>query len=322
MVKGVRKHGLCFGCKTETEAKEFEARVYTELCDRLRGVKSNLDVFILKEVFDLFLAYSRTNKKDYKQDEIRVKIIREYFDDNMKFSDVTPSFIENFKMKVKQDRGISKSTVNRYLIVLSKAFNLFIKEKGLNIQNPLSFVSKFKEDNKIESYLTKEQEERLFEELDEHLKPIVVCALATGLRLSNILNLKWETVNLDIGFIEVLKQDNKGHKKIQIPISNKLRTELEKIGVKKSGFVFINHKTGKPYTTIKTGFKNALKRAGIENFRFHDLRHTVGTRLVASGVDLKTVQDLLAHSDIKTTQRYLHPVTENMKKAVDILDSF
>ncbi len=322
MVKGNRKHGLCFGCNTETEAKEFEARIYTELCDRLRGVKADLGVYILKDIYDMFLAYSKTNKKDYHQDEIRVDIIKQYLKEDMKVSEVTPSVIENFKLKVKTDRGISNSTVNRYLIVLSKAFNLFIINKKLNIQNPLHYVQKFKENNHIIRYLREDEEKKLFKELDSHLKPIVVCALTTGLRLSNILNLRWETIDIKKNFLEVLMQENKGHKKIQLPLSPKFKKELEKIGIKKSGYVFINPKTGKPYTTIKTGFNRACERAGIENFRFHDLRHTVATRLVANGVDLNTVKEYMAHSDIKTTQRYMHPTPENMKNAVDILNSF
>ena len=80
--------------------------------------------------------------------------------------------------------------------------------------------------------------------------------------------------------------------------------------------------TDLPYRGIRKSFKTALEQAGIQNFRFHDLRHTVGTRLVAGGSDLQTVKEYLAHSDLKTTQRYLHPVNENMQKAVNILDSF
>lgn len=91
---------------------------------------------------------------------------------------------------------------------------------------------------------------------------------------------------------------------------------------KKEGYVFINPDTNKPYTTIKTGFKRALERAGIENFRFHDLRHTVGTRLVANGADSMTVKEFLAHSQITTTQRYMHPTPENMLNAIDILNNF
>lgn len=89
-----------------------------------------------------------------------------------------------------------------------------------------------------------------------------------------------------------------------------------------SGYVFINPRSGMPYKNIRKSFKTALKKARIENFRFHDLRHTVGTRLVSGGSDLQTVKEFLAHSDLKTTQRYIHPVTQNMLKAAAILDSF
>jgi integrase len=188
--------------------------------------------------------------------------------------------------------------------------------------NPCKCVQKLKEDNQIIRYLSIEEEDRLFRVLPERIKPIIVCALTTGLRLSNVLNLKWESIDLEVGFIEILRQENKGHKRIQIPLCNKFRKELEKIGVKERGFVFINPQTELPYKGIHKSFKTALRQAGIQNFRFHDLRHTVGTRLVAGGSDLQTVKEYLAHSDLKTTQRYLHPVNENMQKAVNILDSF
>lgn len=78
------------------------------------------------------------------------------------------------------------------------------------------------------------------------------------------------------------------------------------IGIKECGYVFINPDTGKPYNTIRKSWISTLKRADIKNFRFHDLRHTVGTRLIEKGVDIKTVQELFAHSSIVTTQRYVH----------------
>ena len=77
--------------------------------------------------------------------------------------------------------------------------------------------------------------------------------------------------------------------------------------------------TNKPYTDIKKSFSTVLKNANIENFRFHDLRHTVATRMVESGVDLLVVQEILGHSNIQTTMRYAHPVPERKKKAIDCL---
>ena len=323
MLYGKRKHGACKGCRNKSEALEFEAEVKNEVSLVHRGKKDQSEIITLDEMLKEFLEYSETNnsKHQFEQNKYKIKVYKEFFGADTKIIDITPLDIEKLKQKLLK-KGLKNSSVNRYYSSLCKAFNLIIINKRLNMLNPCKMVSKLKEDNEILRYLTEEEEERLMKELSEHLRPIVICALTTGLRLSNILNLKWEAINLDMGFLEVLKQDNKGHKKIQIPLSEKFRAELQKIGIKKKGYVFINPDTNKPYTTIKTGFNKALERAGIENFRFHDLRHTVGTRLVSKGADLLTVKEYLSHSNLATTQRYMHPIKENMKKAVDILDSF
>lgn len=322
MAFGHRKHGLCYGCNNITEALAYEGNIRDIINDIHRGKRGEEELITVGEMFKNFLKYSEINKKDFHQDEIRISIIKQYFDVTQTIDKIKPADIEIFKAKVMSDREISAATVNRYISTLSKAFNLIIQGRQLSIINPCSVVKKFKENSYKERYLTEAEEERLMNELSEHLKPIVICALTTGLRLSNILNLKWEQIDVLRGFLEINKQDNKGHKKIQIPIAEKFMECLKKIGVKDKGYVFINPETNKPYTTIKKGFNKACERANIEGLRFHDLRHTVGTRLVASGVDILTVKEILAHSSIQTTQRYSHPVKENIKKAIDILNSF
>lgn len=323
MLYGKRKHGACKGCRTKSEALEFEAEVKNDISLIHRGKKDQSEIITLKEMLDEFLEYSEINNSNqqYIQNKHKVKVYKKFLGAETKISDITPADIEKLKQYLLKS-GLKNSSVNRYYSSLSKAFNLIIINKKLTMLNPCKSVSKLKEDNQILRYLTESEEARLMKALPEYLKPIVVCALTTGLRLSNILNLKWDTINLEMGFLEVLKQENKGHKKIQIPLSKKFKVELQKIGVKKTGYVFINPKTGKPYTTIKNGFNKALEKAGIENFRFHDLRHTVGTRLVANGADLMTVKEYLAHSQLSTTQRYMHPTPENMKRATAILDKF
>lgn len=324
MLFGIRKHGACRGCKDISHAIEYEADMKNQVSLMHRNKIDQSENITVGDMFKLYDEYSQTNHTPfvYKVHKQKVSLMLEYFGRDTILKDFTPDHIENFKSYLKTKKKLSNASFNRYYGVLSKAFNLIILNKKLQMINPCRFVNKLKEDNQIMRYLTQEEEERLLKELAPHLKPIVICALTTGLRKSNILNLKWESINFDVGFIEILRQENKGHKKIQIPLSLKLRATLEEIGIKKKGYIFINPATNKPYTSIKTGFNKALKRAGIENFRFHDLRHTVGTRLVASGTDLQTVKEILAHSDIKTTQRYMHPIKENLKKAVDILDKF
>lgn len=325
-VFGRRKHGACKGCHTRPEALEFAHDLEHELSLIHRGKLPDNKTITIKEMFNAYLNHSKANKcaKAYKDDQNKVKFFKEYFkcNDSDSISTITPSKIEGLKIYLVNNKKLSKATFNRYYSALSKAFNVIIDDKELNMRNPCKSVKKYIEDNEITSYLTKEDEEKLMQELPNYLKPIVVCALTTGLRASNVLNLRWEAINFEYNFIEILKQENKGHKKIQLPLSEKFKIELIKIGIKESGYVFVSHRTNKQYKKIYNGFQAALKRAGIKKMRFHDLRHTVGTRLMANGSDLRTVKEYLAHSNIRTTERYMHPTPENMLKAVDILDSF
>ena len=323
MLNHERCHGACKGCITISDALEYEADVKHELSLIQRNKLSIANQITVREMCNMLMQYSKANnsKHQYEQNWHKVRVYKKFFGLYTTINRITPGKIEEFKQSL-LNQGLKNSTVNRYYSSLSKAFNLVIINYQLNMLNPCKCVQKLKEDNQIIRYLSENEEKRLFTVLPAHLKPIIVCALTTGLRLSNILNLKWESINFDIGFIEILRQENKGHKRIQIPLSQKFRVELERIGIKDSGYIFINPKTELPYRGIRKSFKTALKQAGIESFRFHDLRHTVGTRLVSGGSDLQTVKEYLAHSDLKTTQRYLHPVNENMLKAVNILDSF
>lgn len=127
------------------------------------------------------------------------------------------------------------------------------------------------------------------------------------MRKGEILSCRKHWIYLDFGFINVLETKNgKGRK---IPISNKLRQIFEeklKDESNKTDYIFINPEIDSPYTDIKHSFHSVLEKAKINNFRFHDLRHTVATRLVESGIDLVVVKDILGHAKIETTMRYAH----------------
>lgn len=316
--KGVRQNLLCVGCDDDyRKAKIFMSNALTHLVQVVNGVaKDDRKVIKFKDLTKVFLTYSETNKKDYKRDKAKVEILKQFLGDDLE--KITPTRIEDFKARMLEK--YSKAYVNRYLACLKTIFNLGIKNE-LITYNPMKAVKMLKEDNQKIRYLTEDEESRLFEFLPEHLKPIVICALQTGLRKSNILQLRWELVDLDFRFIEVLAQNNKGHKIIKIPISDKLLKVFESLP-RISEYVFANPLTGLPYKDISEGFNNALKKAKIENFRFHDLRHTVATRLVEKGIDLRVVQEIMAHSTIVTTQRYMHPTPKRKLEAIEVLNSY
>lgn len=233
----------------------------------------NLPLYKLKQIY---LAYSETNNRNFKNNIYYINIIMDYFGENTPAQKLLPQKIESFKEWLKIERKLKNSSINRYLEILSKMFNLGIDNRLIS-QNPVNKVKKLLEDNHKVRFLTKDEEDRLYKALPEFLKPIVTTALQTGMRKGEILNLKWSNIDFEYGFIELLK--TKSGKARKIPISDKLKQVLNKQD-KNNQYVFMNPETGLPYVDIKKSFNKAMEKAGIKNFRFHDLRHTVATRLV------------------------------------------
>ena len=317
-INGERHHYLCSGASSLFEAQQIETAFKYKLQQQQNGVipKENKRIK-LSTLLDMFESYSKINKRSYKSDLHMLTIIREYFKDIIA-QDVKVETLEKFKEYLLKIRGLKNATVNRYNSVLSKTFNLGIANKLVR-ENPVRFVGKLKENNYKIRFLTSDEEKRLMEVLPEYLKPIVICALQTGMRRGEIFNLKWSNIDFDYGFIELL--ETKSGKSRRIPISARLMNILD-AQPRINEYVFINPETKKPYNDIKKAWYSSLKKAGIENFRFHDLRHTVATRLADSNIDLVVVKEILGHADIQTTMRYAHAVPQRKFDAISVLNSY
>jgi len=169
-------------------------------------------------------------------------------------------------------------------------------------------------------YLSKEECQKLIDACDPHLRPIVITALNTGMRKAEILNLRCDQVDLKHGFI--LLEITKNGERREIPINHTLRKTLMALPrCLDTPYVFFDLRTGKPYKNIKRSFASTCKRAGIKDFRFHNLRHTFASHLVMAGVDLTTVKELLGHKTLTMTLRYAHLAPSHKIKAVNVLDS-
>jgi integrase len=167
-------------------------------------------------------------------------------------------------------------------------------------------------------YLTREEMEALIAACPSHLKPIVVVATHTGMRKAETLGLKWQDIDLAMKTITVRQTKNNEPK--VIPINHTLHAELQRVPRRlHSDYVFCNA-TGEPYDEVKRSFNTACRKAGIKDFRFHDLRHTFASHLVMNGINLKTVQHLLGHKDIRMALRYAHLSREHLQAAVGTLD--
>ena len=268
------------------------------------------------EMARLYLeAYSKPNKRSWSRDELSIKHLSFFFG-NKYLHEITPLDIENYKVERKEK--VCPATVNRELACLK---HIYVKamEWGKITTSPTSKIRLFKEKNQRTRYLEEEEIERLYEECSGHLKPIIVTALNTGMRKGEILTLKWVDVDLRNRVISILHSKN--NEKREIPVNEDLFQALLRVPKNpKSSYVFCNG-DGVPYRDVKTGFKATLKRAKIDGFRFHDLRHTFASRLAMRGVDLKTVQELLGHKDIRMTLRYSHLSPGHKRAAVEKLSS-
>lgn len=273
-------------------------------------------------VVETFLPYSEANKKSFYSDVSICRVLVRKFKGKT-LRQITSPLIESFKQEFLNQttrRGSRRSmaTVNNHLRVLSKIYSLAVDAEIIE-SNPCRKVKKFQPNNQRVRVLSKEEETRLFEALDDNelVKQIVTLALHTGMRRGEIFNLKWFDVDFARGFIQV--RESKSNKKRPIPMNSTVSSLLG--GLKrKSEYVFPSPRTGAKLDNIKKSFHRAVEKAGIEDFRFHDLRHTAATRMADSGADAFTLMKILGHSDIRMTSRYTHATDSALRRAVANLD--
>ncbi len=275
-------------------------------------------------VIETFLPYSETNKKSFYYDVLICRVLVPAFQ-NKTLRQITPPMIEALKQELfnrptKHGQKRSPATVNRHLSALSKIFSL-AEDAELVDSNPCKRVRKFQLDNQRMRVLSSDEEVRLFSELEKNklVAQIVQTALHTGMRRGEIFNLKWFDVDFSRGLIQV--RVSKSNKKRLVPMNETVRQLLNKLE-KMSEFVFPSPKTNKRLNQIKTSFRKAVERAGLEDFRFHDLRHTAASRMAEAGASPFTLMKILGHSDIRMTSRYTHATDLAIRNAVANLDDF
>ncbi|MCD6526983.1 MAG: site-specific integrase [Desulfuromonas sp.] len=216
--------------------------------------------------------------------------------------------------------------------------------------NPVASVEKLEEDGERVRVLTKEEQTALFEEVrSSHLRVAIHIGLNTGLRKKNVIKLRWDDIIWDEGVIRTRLVKKKSNPLITIPMTKKLQEELslyrneqqaaitnaeeraeQEIGSRRTKALSVARNArsaaGSPHlfpsprnpqqamrADANIGFTSACKRAGIEDFRFHDLRHTFASNFAMATGDLGALRELLGHSDIKMTMRYSHFSTDHKK---------
>ncbi len=199
---------------------------------------------------------------------------------------------------------------NRLLILLRYMFNLALKWETPGIsKNPTAGYPLLKEDNQISRYLSTEEAQRLYGVLlkseNTMLRYIVPMLIVTGARKREVLDARWEDVDLERRSwrIHTTKLGRARH----VPLSDGAISVLQSVPrIGGCAWVFANPKTQKPYVTVQGSWDTSRRAAGLADLRIHDLRHSFASFLVNAGRTLYEVQHLLGHTQIKTTQRYSH----------------
>lgn len=259
-------------------------------------------------------------KRSWYRDEYGSRFFLEFYGDK-KLSEITPKDVDDYKtLRLKNDA--KPATVNRELQIIRHLFNLAYRWRRFFGRNPVSESGLLEVHNQVERILTFEEETRLLNSSPPYLRAILVCALNTGMRKSEILTLKWSNVDLDTNVITLEHINTKTKTTRRIPINSALRKLLLEHKLKSGGreYVFLNS-YGNPYKrhdSIKRAFESALRRAEINRLRFHDLRHTAATRMIEAGASIVAVSRILGHSDIMMTMRNSHP-DNSLKQAVELL---
>jgi site-specific recombinase XerD len=271
------------------------------------------------ELVEDALAYSKANKRSYKDDVYRMKRLKDWFSE-WPAESVTPHDIEKRLLEGAEEENLAPATLNRYRALLSLVYRLGM-ESGKVPSNPARLVKHRRENNGRIRWLNTEEETKLRKaikkEFPEHM-PEFDFALNTGLRLGEMYNLEWEDVNLEKRVVTVLRSKNGDTRRV--PLNGPAVVALETLnnGGKAKGPVFLNTR-GERLTSPRYWFDPSIEKAGIEDFTWHCLRHTFASRLVMAGVDLRTVQELLGHKSIQMTCRYSHLAPTHQLAAVEKL---
>ncbi|MHB8069870.1 MAG: tyrosine-type recombinase/integrase [Desulfobaccales bacterium] len=227
---------------------------------------------------------------------------------------------QRLQVRTRQGRERSQARVNREMAALRHMLNKAVQWGKLMV-NPFEKGESlfFREDKNRIRYLTEEEADCLLASCQLHLRPIVETALNTGMRKGEILAMRWDW--LRDGWIHIPAEMSKTGKGRMVPVNEsqaQVFAELRRQVQLKSPHVFCDDK-GRAWKLVRKSFAAAVRRAGIVNFRFHDLRHTCASWLVMAGADLVSVQKQLGHTSIETTMRYAHLAPGHLKKSSNLI---
>lgn len=258
----------------------------------------------------------------------QLKVIEEYFG-KRKLRQISNGDLRTFQAArlAAPARGGQRAiaSVNRELALLRRMLNV-AEAEGWILRSPFKLgkpLISLADERKRERILTREEETRLLEACTgrrSHLRSIIICALDTGMRQGELLKLRWRDVDLAEGYILIAAFNTKTMRERSVKMTIRMKLELEALyerSMEDSDALVFGISDN-----VKNGFDSVRRAAGLEDVRFHDLRHTAATRLVRSHMPLSEVGRILGHTQPNTTYRYVNADIETARRAAAALDAF
>lgn len=312
-------NGVRFRGSTGRESKREAQAVEAEIRHKAKQRRTHSDVFRIRECFGAYWNEHASHKRSADFIFQKLDTLSRILGAETMITDLTNAQIMDYiaKRRGEQARKCAKSeehkqariqahSVNRDLSILKAALNHANQLHGQQIPALAWKRLRTPEPPARTRFLRQEEYAALIEAADPALRLIIRFACATGLRKANILNLDWNEVDLSASLVTVNVKGDKTH---TVKLTPDLRAAL----------ATINHREGLVFmvTNFRKRWYAALKTAGLEGFRFHDLRHTFASWARISGADLADIKDALGHSSVAVTMRYAHIEPETHQTAFD-----
>lgn len=316
---GARRIRESTGYSDRKAAELVLAKVQVTIKERKWFGKCTEIAMPLGQAIDDFMTlYSKPRKASWKDDQGMLNLLQNFVGKNVTLQEIDRFTIERFLRHILA-RRVTPARVNRYIAAL-KSFWYRQIEWGKAILNPLKGIKLYPETMRND-YLEVGQVRSLLNACSARLRPIVQVGVLTGLRRGDVLNLKWDSIDLTRRRISVVQ--GKTQSALTLPIGLALERVLRSIP-RDATCPYVFQEGGKPLNKrgwIRTDYQKAWRVAGLPEgkWRFHTLRHTVATQLRFLGKDLALIKEQLGHKSLRMTLRYAHLAPEELQRAADDL---
>lgn len=258
-----------------------------------------------------YVEYSKGHhaKNTTVANELALRKFAEFCND-IDIKDVTTLECDKF-MSHGKARGLKSTTVNNYYRHCKAAFNKAVIWKFLEV-SPWDKIKPLRIEKTPPKFLTREQIQKFLPGIkDPYMKTLITAYLATGRRRGELLALKWEDINFKEHTYRVYSV--KGHIEKDLPMNGLFESILQGMDPKPSGRIFTKYLPD----TVTHKVKDELRSAGLGDYHLHQLRHSFASLYLMNGGDLRSLMELMTHSQINTTMIYSHLTPAHLKKEVD-----